>query len=200
MDESWQWDPARDEQVLAVVSVITTHRRGLLLTTRRLKKMPKLKPKSELKASASSLDMIKKFLHALADDPHVSIVVTIWRGKRQAIQDHEQLYRKLVGRCALQTAKRSKRIDLFIDKRYTHKPQQQELEGAIREALAAVAGNVVRVFQEDSSVVKELAAPDFVAWAVSQRYGRNNREYYNIIRSKIVHFNDLSRKRKSGSP
>jgi hypothetical protein len=56
------------------------------------------------------------------------------------------------------------------------------------------------VFQEESHVVKELAAPDFVAWAFMQHYGRGNDEFYRLIRSRVVHFEELSGKKKSGSP
>ncbi len=42
----------------------------------------------------------------------------------------------------------------------------------------------------------EMIAPDFVAWAVMQHYRHHHSEYYNIIRSKIIHFDDLSTKKK----
>jgi hypothetical protein len=134
-------------------------------------------------------------LSALADDPDVAIVAAIWKGKRSKIEDHEQLYQKLVGRCALHAVKRHKRIDLFVDKRYTSEKRQQQLEGVIREAIASVSGNIVRVFQEDSQKIEELTAPDFVAWVFMQRYCRANSEFYNTIRSKVVHFDDLSKEK-----
>ena len=198
--ESWLSSPSSDEYFLAVVSVITTNRRSLELTARRLKRTPKLKAKSELKASASSPKTIEKFLRALANNPSVSIVATIWKGRRSEVGDYEKLYQSLVGWYSLQTVRHNARIDLFIDKRYTNKEQQRELEGAIRESIAVIPGNVVRVFQEESHVVQELSAPDFVAWALMERYGRANSRFYNIIRSKIAHFDDLSRQKKSGSP
>lgn len=200
MDESWLSSSSSDEYFLAVVSVITTDRRGLLLTVRRLRQIPKLKAKSELKASVSPPEIVKRFLHALADDPNISIVATVWKGKKRDVGNYEELYQEVVGQCALQTVRRNKRIDLVMDKRYTNRKSQQKLEGAIREAIAVVPGNIVRVFQEESHVVKELAAPDFVAWALTQRYGRADDQFYDIIHLKIAHLDDLSGKKRATLP
>ncbi len=193
IDESWFSAKGSDDYFLAVVSVMTTDRRKIELAVRRLKRIPKLKTRSELKASISPPKIVSKFLHALAQDPNVTIVATIWRGKKSDVEDNEELYQRLVARCALQTVKRSKRIDLHIDKRYTRQNRQQELEGAIRESIADVSGNIVQVFQEDSQAVEELAAPDFVAWAFTQRYCHANSDFYNIIRAKVKHFDDLNK-------
>jgi len=200
IDESWLNAPSSDEYFLAVVSVITTDRRALKLIARRLKRAPKLRAKSEMKASVTPPQLVRKLLGALASSPDISIVAAIWHGKRSEVRDHEALYQALVGRCALLTVRRSPRIDLHIDKRYTNLDQQRELERAIRESIAIVPGNIVRVFQEESHVTPELVAPDFVAWALTQRYCRANGEFYNLIRTKIAHFDDLSRQKKSGSP
>jgi hypothetical protein len=192
IDESWHSTKASDDYFLAVVSVITQDRRKIELAVRHLKRIPKLKTRSELKASASSSKIARKFLNVLANDPDIIIVAVIWRGKKSDVKDHERLYQTVVARCALQTVKQSKHIDLHIDKRYTRQNRQQELEGRIREALAHIAGNIVRIFQEDSNAVKELTAPDFVAWALMQRYCYSNAEFYNVIRSKVKHFDDLT--------
>ncbi len=191
IDESWLVGPG-GRYFLAVVSVMTTDRRKIELTV-RLKRIPKLKTRSELKASASSAKVVKRLLGELASDPDVSIMAVIWRGKKTDVADNERLYQELVAHCALQTVQQSQRIDLHIDKRYTHEGRQRQLEERIREAIAAVPGNIVRILQEDLSAVKELAAPDFVAWALMQRYCHGNDEYYSIIRSKVRHFDDLSK-------
>ncbi len=161
---------------------------------RKFRHIPRLKVKSELKASSSPPVIVKGFLRELAFEPDISIVAVVWSGNRKNIVDYEALYQHLVAQCAFHTVKLHKRIDLFVDKRYTNKKQQQELEKEIREAIASIPGNVVRVFQEESHVVKELTAPDFVAWAYMQRFCRSNAEYYRIIRARVVHFADLSEK------
>jgi hypothetical protein len=193
IDESWLATKSSGDFFLVVVSVMTTDRRKIELVVRHLKRIPKLKMRSELKASVSPPKIVSKFLDALAQDPNVAIVAAMWQGKKKDVENHEKLYQSVVARCALQTVKRSKRIDLHIDKRYTRQNRQQELEGKIREALVQVAGNIVRIAQEDSQSVEELAAPDFVAWAFTQRYCHNNAEFYNIIRSKVKHFDDLTK-------
>jgi len=193
IDESWATKKSSDDLFLVVVSVMTTDRRKIELAVRHLKRIPKLKRHSELKASVSPPKIVGKFLDALARDPNVAIVAAMWHGKRKEVEDREKLYQSVVARCALQTVKQCKRIDLHIDKRYTRQNRQQELEGRIREALVQVAGNIVRIAQEDSRSVAELTAPDFVAWSFTQRYCRNNAEHYNLIRSKVKHFDDLSK-------
>ena len=193
IDESWFSAKGSDDYFLAVVSVMTTERRKIELAVRRLKRIPKLKSRSELKASVSPPKIVSKFLHSLAQDPNITIVVAIWQGKKSDVGNNEGLYQRLVARCALQTVRRSKRVDLHIDKRYTRQNRQQELEGAIRESIAEVSGNIVQIFQEDSQAVEELAAPDFVAWAFTQRYCRANFEFYNIIRAKVKHFDNLTK-------
>lgn len=169
---------------LVVAVVLTTNRRELELITRRIKKVRQLKAHSELRASVTPPNLIQKFLTALARDPAVSIVAAMWSSPKGEIGNHDELYRQLMARCALATVKQEKHIDLYLDKRYTNRQQQRELEAEIRESLAVVSGNVVRIFQEDSQVIKELAAADFVAWAMMQHYGRGNSEFYNIIRAK----------------
>ncbi|MBI4630590.1 MAG: hypothetical protein HZC38_01185 [Chloroflexi bacterium] len=192
IDESWLWDEVTDDYLLIVASVTTTRRREMQLAIRRLKRIPHLKAKSEIKATVTTPDVVKKFLQVLAVDPSVTITAAMWRGKRADIDDHEALYRRVMARCVWQAVKQSPRSDLYVDKRYTRREQQNELEGEIREAIAVIPQNIVRVSQVDSRVVKELAAPDFVAWAFLQHYGRNNDEFYRLIRSKVSHFDDLS--------
>ncbi len=168
IDESWLSGSASDDYFLAVVSVTTSDRRRLDLTVRKIRKIPRLKARSELKASVTPPGVIKRLLQPLADDANVSIVAAIWRGKRSAAKNHERLHQKVIGRCSLQTVGRHRRIDLCVDKRYTGRKRQEELGGAIREAIAVIPENVVRVFQQESHKVKELTAPDFVARAFMQ--------------------------------
>lgn len=181
-----------EDYFLVVVAVTTPNRRAVALEVKRLKQRPNLKARSEFKASASPPQIKKRLIQRLARDPDISICSVIWHGTRKSIQDTEVLYQRLVARCALHVVRQNPHVDLHIDKRYTNKRRQRELEAAIRERIALVPRNVVRVFQEDSSVVKELTAPDFVAWAYTQRYCHSNDAYYNIIRAKAKSFEDLS--------
>lgn len=192
IDESWLWDKTVDDYLLIVASVTTTRRRELQLAVRRLKRIPHLKATSEIKATLTTPDVVKKFLQVLAGDPSITITAAMWRGKRSDIDDYEALYQRVVARCAWQVVKQNPRSDLYVDKRYTRRQQQNELESTIRESISVIPQNIVRVFQADSRVVKELAAPDFVAWAFLQHYGRNNDEFYRLLRGKISHFDDLS--------
>jgi hypothetical protein len=177
---------------LVVVAVVTTNPRKIELDVRKLKRVPKLRVRSELKAAASSSETAKKFLRLLANDPGIRIVAVMWNGQRNLVDDYEELYQRVVARCAFHTVRQTPRIDLHIDKRYTNKHSQRNLEEKVRKAIAVVPKNIVRVFQEDSQKVKPLGAADFIAWAYLQRYCRANSEFYNLIKSKVVHFDNLS--------
>jgi hypothetical protein len=181
-----------DEFFVVVASIVTTDRRGIERSMKRIKRIPKLKAHSEIKAAASSGMVAERVLITLALDPDLLIYVTMWSGKKRRVQDFEQLYQDVVARCCSQIVKRFKRIDIHLDKRYTDPDRQRRLEGKIREAIAVVPENIVRIFQEDSQKVKELAAPDFIAWAYTQRYGRGHGEYYHLIKAKVTHFENLS--------
>lgn len=192
IDESWSTNKVRDHYFLVVVSVMTTDRRKIELAVRRLKRVPKLKASSELKASASSEKVAVKFLRALADDPNITVLAAIWEGKKTTVHDNEALYQTLVARCAFQSVKQSHRVVLHLDKRYTRQNRQRELESKIRESIAGIPGNIVQILQEDSRKVEALAAADFIAWAYTQRYCHANDKFYNLIRAKVKHFDDLS--------
>lgn len=183
-----------DELFLVVAAVVTTDRRHTELAVKRLKRKPKLKLKahSELKASASSREAVKGLLQALAQDPSVVIYAGIWQGKHDAMPDFESVYQTLIARVALQIVRHNVRADLHIDKRYNNRKRQQQLEQRIREQLVRVPKNVVRVFQEDSQVVKELTSADFVAWAYMQRYCYTTDEFYNLFKARVAIFEDLS--------
>src|SRR3990172_369942 len=103
IDESWLTEKSSDDYFLAVVSVLTTDRRRLELTIRRIRQVPQLRIRSELKAWSSPPEITKRVLHALADDPNILITAAIWKGKKGKVKNHEQLYQELVGRVALQT-------------------------------------------------------------------------------------------------
>ncbi len=191
IDESMS-APSSDEYFLAVVAVVTNDRRKLVSAIRKARRVPKLKVKSELKASLTPPQVIKKLLTALASDPQVSVIGAVWESKRCEVADYEKLYQQVVARCALMCVRKSKIINLIIDKRYTNKKRQQELELEIRQGIAVIRGNIVRIFQEDSQRVKELTAADFVAWAFLQHYCHGNHEFYNIIRARVAHLDKLS--------
>ncbi len=190
VDESFS-AATSDDYFVVVIGVITQDRRRLELMTRRIRKQ-RVKASSEFKASVTPPKLVKRFLKELAEDSNISIVAAIWESKRDAVGDFEELYRQLVARCVLRAIKKFPRAKVHIDKRYSHKRGQQALDLEIRRALALVRGNVVQIFQEDSRRVQELAAADFVAWAFMQHYCHANAEFYNLIRARVIHMDNLS--------
>lgn len=78
------------------------------------------------------------------------------------------------------------RLDVTLDKCYTHAGLRQELEFSIREGLADTPGQVVVIHQADSLGVKALQAVDYVTWAFGQKHARNDDRYCQLIGEKIV--------------
>jgi hypothetical protein len=78
------------------------------------------------------------------------------------------------------------RLEVILDKRYTHEHLRQKLEWYIREEIADIPGQVVVIRQEESAKVKALQAADYVAWATRQKYQAEDRSYYQLIRSRVV--------------
>lgn len=177
---------------MIVVGVITPFPRSIELRIRRLRKQRNISNRSDLHASSAPDDFVEKLLEKLSEDRDASIVAVAWEGERQKIEDHEYLYRLLMARCAQHIVRQYRRVDLCLDKSYTNKHSQRELERSIREAIAEYSDNVVQISQEDSQRMKELLAPDCVAWAYSQHYCRGQKLFYNIIKSKVTIFDNVS--------
>ena len=83
-------------------------------------------------------------------------------------------------------AKLSPRLHVTLDKRYTHRRQQAALETAIRQDLVAVPENVVVIETRPSETVPVLQAVDCVAWALWQKYERNDDTYAQLLAGRVV--------------
>jgi hypothetical protein len=177
-----------DEPFLIVAALICPAPRQLELIIKRAhERFGSRVPSGEMKAARSTRQTTRWVLAALA--AHEMMVVAVIVDKRTAVKfpkDPERLYRRAAARAVRLCGERWPRLDVTLDKRYTHAGLRQELEFSIREGLAGVPGQVIVIHQEDSIGAKALQAVDYVAWAFGQKYARNDDSFCQLIKEKIV--------------
>ncbi len=177
-----------DEPFLIVAAVVSSTPRGLELIIRRaLWRFGAGRGASEMKATHSADKTIRWVLQAIAaQDVAILAVVMDKRQMGRPRKDPEDLYRQTAARAVRNCLERWPRLDVILDKRYTHEYLRQKLERHIREQVADVAGQALIIRQEDSEANKSLQIADFVAWALGQKYYRRDQSYYEIIGDRVV--------------
>ena len=177
-----------DEPCLIVAALICQSPRQLELIIKRAHERFGSRAQSgEMKAARSTRQTIRWVLTAIAAQ-EVGVVAVIV-DKRTAIRypkDPESLYRRAAARVVRLCGERWPRLDVTLDKRYTHAGLRQKLEFSIREGLVGVPGQVVLIHQEDSIGMRPLQAVDYVVWAFGQKYARNDDSYCQLIAEKII--------------
>jgi len=114
------------------------------------------------------------------------IYVTVVDKRGITPQQCEAVYRAAVARVVRHCVERHPQVSLCLDKRYTNRTQQVQLEQAIREAIAHVPMQVVLVEQLDSWAVPGLQAVDFIAWSFEQKYGLDDDWAAQIIAQRVI--------------
>ena len=139
----------------------------------------------EFKARRVQAKVIERLLTALAvEEISLYVVVADKEAPRQA--RGEDLYRQAIALAVQRCVARSPRLHLTLDKRYTGRKQQTDLETAIRTALAGIPENVVIIEARNSEAVPELQAVDFVAWAFGQKYERGNASFAQLLAARVA--------------
>ena len=188
LDESGTVGVPGGTHFLIVAILNAVHPRDVELPVRRaLKKYGPSLSRGEIKASDFEEKAIARLLEAIARED-VSILTTI---VDQSViirppPEMEEIYRQAVARTVYHLVKRWPRIHICLDRRYTNERQRFALEAEIREAIQDLPQKVVLIRQENSINRKELQAVDAVAWALFQKYERDNSQFYDIISSKVV--------------
>jgi len=188
LDESGTVGVPGGTHFLIVAILNAVHPRDVELPVRRaLKKYGPSLSRGEIKASDFEEKAIARLLEAIARED-VSILTTI---VDQSViirppPEMEEIYRQAVARTVYHLVERWPRIHICLDRRYTNERQRFALETEIREAIQDLPQKVVLIRQEDSINRKELQAVDAVAWALFQKYERDNSQFYDIISSKVV--------------
>ena len=188
LDESGTVGVPGGTHFLIVAILNAVHPRDVELPVRRaLKKYGPSLSRGEIKASDFEEKAIARLLEAIARED-VSILTTI---VDQSViirppPEMEEIYRQAVARTVYHLVERWPRIHICLDRRYTNERKRFALEAEIREAIQDLPQKVVLIRQEDSINHKELQAVDAVAWAIFQKYERDNSQFYDIISSKVV--------------
>lgn len=188
IDESGTVGVPGGSHFLVVALLNTGQPRPIELIIRKaLKKYGPSLSSGEIKASKFKNKFNRRLLEILAKED-ISIFATIVDQSviTKPPEEMERIYHQAVAKTIYNLVERHPRVNICLDRRYTNKRHRFELEANIREAIQCLPQKVVLIQQENSINKKELQAVDAVSWAIFQKYERNDRRYYDIIASKII--------------
>jgi hypothetical protein len=185
-DESGTPHPASGERFFTVVLLVARNPSRVDKLVRRTRRSLRRRARtSELKAARSHPRVIHRFLTKLAAI-ECEIYVTVVDKQGITPQESEAAYRAAVARVVRHCVERHPQVSICLDKRYTNRTQQMQLEQAIREAIAHVPMQVVLIEQLDSWAVPGLQAVDFVAWSFEQKHGLGEDWAAQIIAERVI--------------
>lgn len=185
-DESGTPHPASGERFFTVALLVVQNPRRIEKLVRRTRRSLHRRARtSELKAARSHPRVIRRFLTRLAVI-ECEIYVTVVDKRGVTPQQSEAVYRAAVAQVARHCVERHPEVSLCLDKRYTRRTQQIQLEQTIREAIAHVPTQIVLIEQLDSWAVPGLQAVDFVAWAFEQKHGLGEDWAARIVAEKVI--------------
>ncbi len=124
-------------------------------------------------------------LTALAEEDISIVVIAVEKNAYREFEG-EVLYQETVARLVKQCVKISPRLRVVLDKRYTNRKQQNDLETTIREAIINVPDQLVVIESLDSTASPELQAVDFLAWAFGQKYERGSDRFAKLLSPRVV--------------
>lgn len=177
----------RDWCLVMAAVVIDSPKPLELLVKRAFKRFGANPAVAEFKAAHSDDKTVRWMLQEMAMLDVAIVVVTAGRRRVENMpKDPETVYRHMAARVARLCVERWPRLQMVIDKRYTHEHLRQRLEWAMREQVADVPQQALVIRQEDSRHVKSLQVADFVAWACWQHYRGQDSSFREVIRSRIV--------------
>jgi hypothetical protein len=188
LDESGTVGASKGTHFLVVAVLAAENPRDLELPVRRaLKKQERGLIKSELKAAHNSEKANFRLLEAIAKhDVGIVAVIVDQQAILRPPEDPEEIYRQAAARAVRLLVEHCPKVEICLDKRYTHKPLRYELERRIREDLVDIFPQMVLLRQESSQERKELQAVDVVAWAFFQKYERGNPRFYEVIAPRVL--------------
>lgn len=177
-------DPKSDFYTVALLTAHDVKRIEVLI--RRLRQsLHRRERTSELKAARSHPRVIHRLLNGLAE-LECEIYVLVIDKAGISVSQSEAIYRAAISGVVQHCVKRHPEIHLILDKRYTKRSQQTEIERVIRLGIAQVPGQVVLIDQLESWSSPGLQAVDFVAWAFQQKHAANEPWAAQIIAQKVL--------------
>lgn len=198
--------PDPKDRFVIIAAVVTKRAHGLekIIISAR-KRIPfKGKRKKERKTSELKFytagDKTRKFILQEIAKRKIKIFVLIVDKKGRRIADNPENYGLLVAKLLLKiTRKLKRRINLIlVDQHF----DSAEKRGRFKDIIEKVVGRPLNLFQVDSLEDKRINLADFVAGAPLADVTGKNKEFKEIIKSKIVvelkiSWQDIARK-KSG--
>jgi len=197
IDESGTVGAATGTHFLVVAALIVDSPRDLEVPARRaLKKFGSDLTDGELKASRASEKTNLRMLEIAAKNAVGIVAVTV---NQKAIsippKDSEEIYWQAVTRAVHILLEHFPKVDICLDKRYSNAAVRDKLEEHIRENIMDVFPQMALIRQESSQKRKELQVVDSVVWAFFQKYERNDARFYDVIASKVIAEEVISRKK-----
>ncbi len=179
---------APGERFLVIAVLVTAKPRALEWVLKRARKrLSATRPPGEMKAVHSAEKMIRWILAAIAQqDMGIVALIVDKQGIVKPPKDPEDLYRRAAARAIRLCVERWPRLEVTLDRRYTHDYLCRRLEWLIREEIADLEGQAVVLRQIDSTRVKGLQAVDLVAWALWQKYQWTDDSYWCIIADRVI--------------
>lgn len=188
LDESGDVAPFGGSRFLVVAVLVTETPRTIDLQVKRARQSLGRKVRSqELKATWSEWRVIERFLSGInRDDVFVVAVVVDKRAIVRPPADPEAIYRTAVAQAVRLCLTQWPQLHLHLDKRYTNPKLRQALEQAVGQELTPDGHQGLLIWHEDSQGQLCLQAVDFVAWAIAQKYERNDESAYVRIAGRII--------------
>lgn len=197
MDESGTVGASTGTHFLVVAALTVEKTRDLEVPVRRaLKKSGRDLTDGEIKASRAAEKGNQRMLEVAARHT-IGIVAVIVDQKAISFppQDPEEIYRQAVARAIHILLEHFPKVDICIDKRYSNAALRDKLEEHIRENIMDIFPQMALIRQESSHERKELQVVDAVVWAFFQKYERGDSRFYDVIASKIIAEEVISRKK-----
>ncbi|HUT96165.1 MAG TPA: DUF3800 domain-containing protein [Candidatus Paceibacterota bacterium] len=83
------------------------------------------------------------------------------------------------------------KIQIYIDQRETNKFLNENFKNYLNRNLVRKGSNNFEIKIRPSQAEKCLQAVDFISWAIFRKYEKNDYEYYETIKNKIIEENLL---------
>jgi hypothetical protein len=188
VDESGSVALSRQSHMLVVAGLCIANPHNTARIIRQTqKKYGSSLASGELKAKYAEDELVENLLTALVKEPvEIFSVIVDRRLIEPEPEDTEDIYRWAIARLVEKMVIVHPNIELVLDRRYTKEHLRYLLERKIRESISGLPQIYVMIRQEDSLLVKELQAVDFIAWALFQKYERGNTQFHGLIARRII--------------
>ncbi len=117
-----------------------------------------------------------------------TVIVNKSKVKQSLRESKEILYNYIVSIILLSCPfEFGEQVELIIDKRSSKRLILQNFEGYLQDKIKALNKNIsLTITHAESHSFPGIQAVDFMAWAILRKYEREDFEFYNLLKEKIV--------------